>query len=53
MWRMDVPGRHGDGREREWVRSARYGRVRIESEQRARRAREAELEGEMRRLGMI
>lgn len=53
MWRMDVPGRHGDGREREWVRSTRYGRVRSESEQRARRVREAELEGEMRRLGMI
>ncbi|KAF3045220.1 hypothetical protein E8E12_010826 [Didymella heteroderae] len=54
MSRMDVPTRYGDGRhEREWVRTTRYGRVRSDSEQRARSAREAELEGEMRRLGMI
>jgi hypothetical protein len=54
MWRMDRPARYGEGRrEREWVRTTRYGRVRSEGEQSARSAREAELEGEMRRLGMI
>lgn len=54
MWQMDMPARYGeDGHEREWMGTTQYGRVRSESEQRARRAREAELEGEMRRLGMI
>lgn len=50
-----VRDRHGDERyEREWMRTGRgYGRVRSESWERARSAREAELEGEMRRLGMI
>jgi hypothetical protein len=55
MARMDTPARYGEGGpyETEWVRTTRYGRARSESEQRARSAREAELEGEMRRLGMI
>lgn len=52
---LAVRGRHGDGRyEREWMRAGRdYGRARSESWERARSAREVELEGEMRRLGMI
>lgn len=42
------------GYERNWARTTRvYARARTESEQRARTAREAELEAEMRRLGMI
>ena len=57
MARVDRFGRDGFGRyERtsEWVGTGRgYGRVRSESWERARSAREAELEGEMRRLGMI
>ena len=57
MSMMDMPARYGEAthgrREREWVRNTRYGRVRSESEQRARSVREAELEAEMRRLGMI
>lgn len=55
MSRISIPAGYDDGGrfEREWARSTRYGRVRSDSEQRVRSAREVELEAEMRRLGMI
>lgn len=57
MARVDRFGRNGIARyERtsEWVRTGRgYGRVRSDSWERVRGAREAELESEMRRLGII
>lgn len=55
--RRDGFGRHEGWRHErtsEWVRTGRgHGRMRSESWERMRRLREAELEGEMRRLGMI
>lgn len=57
MSTMDMPAGSGEAtygrREREWVRNTRNWRMRSEREQRARSVREAELEAEMRRLGMI